>query len=87
MKRGTIVLVLLLAVACRSRSVPEPSTQWERVGPGGDSLETARAACKEEAFEKTKHITVQSSATKAAAGVFVECMRRHGWAPAEKPTR
>ena len=87
MKTGTIVLMLLLAAGCRSKSVPEPSTQWERVDPSADPLETARAACKQEAFEKTKHITIQNTATQAAAGVFVECMRRHGWAPAGNPGR
>jgi hypothetical protein len=80
MKKGTIVLALTLAIGCHAKPSPESSRQWTRVDASAAPLETARAECRKEAFEKTKAIHQESAATQAGAGIFVECMRRHGWA-------
>ena len=80
MKKGTIVLVVMLANGCHANPSPESSRQWQRVDQSAAPIETARAECRQEAFEKTKAIRQESAATQAGAGIFVECMRRHGWA-------
>ena len=79
MKTSTIVVALMLAIGCHSKPSPESSRQWQRVDQSATPLETARAECRKEAFEKTKAVRQESAATQAAAGIFVECMRRHGW--------
>jgi hypothetical protein len=83
MRTPTIGLALAFALVAgchsQSRSVPEPTTRWQRVEGSSEPLENARTACKQEALEKTKSIRQQGVATRAAGGIFIECMRRHGW--------
>ena len=87
MNKRMTILVLAFAFGCHGKPAPHAGPQWNRVDPSAEPLETARTACKKEAFEKTKTIAQESAATQAAAGVFVECMRRHGWVQAGGGTR
>jgi hypothetical protein len=84
-----LVLALALVAGChsQSRSVPEPTVRWERVEGSTEPLEIARTACKQEALDKTKSIGQEALATQAAGGIFIECMRRHGWVRAAADAR
>lgn len=77
MKR-LIALALLAAAACATPT-PRPDAHWRRTNDQAEPLEQARPACKAYAMEKSKAVTNQSLAAKAAAGAFAECMRERGW--------
>jgi hypothetical protein len=78
----TLAIALALGAGCRSRTAPAPKAQWQRVDGTKEPFETARTACEQEALENTKGVPHQSTATQAAAGIFVDCMRRRGWVQA-----
>jgi len=87
MNKRMMILVLGFALGCQGKPAPHAGTQWNRVGPSAEPLESARTACHKEALEKTKNIAQESAATQAAAGIFIECMRRNGWVQAGGGTR
>jgi hypothetical protein len=84
MKVTTLALVAALALAagCRSQSAPNPAARWQRVDASAGPLEATQSACQNEAFVKSENVNQGDLGTKAAAGLYVECMKRHGWAPA-----
>jgi hypothetical protein len=84
-----LALALAVFAGChsRSRSVPEQTARWQRVEGSTEPLEIARATCKQEALKKTDSITQDGLAARAAGGIFIDCMRGHGWVRAEPDAR
>ena len=89
MKVSTLALAVALAlvVGCHAPSASNPAAQWQRVDASAGPLDAAQSACRNEAFVKTENVNQGDLGAKAAAGAYVECMRRHGWAPASGEAR
>jgi len=57
----------------------DPFAAW-RGTPGFDA---AREACIDDAVRRTSNMDAQATASKAAIGLFLDCMAGKGFAPAE----
>jgi hypothetical protein len=78
-------LALVLAFGCKAATGgPEAGIAWRPLDDAAP-FEVARTACRKKAFAKTVGMRNDDTATKAAAGVFVACMRERGWVSAQAP--
>ena len=71
---------VFVALGCHA---PTKEMHWRRTGDSAEPLDTARVACKAEAIEQGNQTANEGMAAKQLVGVFADCMRRHGWEPAE----
>ncbi len=80
LRRGAAALLLAGAVlACTPPAkVGDPFAAW-RGSPGFDA---AREACIDFAVDRTSNFDGQATASKAAIGMFLDCMAGKGFAPA-----
>ena len=80
-----LAVILALVAGCRSKPA-HPTATWQRTSDAAKPLSEARDACKTEALEKGDEVAKPGMASRAAGGLFVECMKRNGWVmvPAEK---
>jgi hypothetical protein len=78
-KRSVVLMLsfILLFAACAAHAPIE--TEWVALQEQAGDLDTARRACKARALDETKDIARPDSATRAASGIFMTCMREKGW--------
>ncbi|MFM7141935.1 MAG: hypothetical protein ACKO2K_08490 [Alphaproteobacteria bacterium] len=74
-----IVTAASLLVACAApKKDGDPFAAWS----GTPGFDAAREACIELAIERTSNFDGQATASKAAIGIFLDCMTQKGFAPA-----
>lgn len=80
MRRLPIVLALAtLAFAC-STPAPKEKGEWKSTRPSAEALAAARQECTDEATRETSVSGGSGTLSKAAIAIFLDCMRRKGWA-------
>ncbi|MBU6281728.1 hypothetical protein KGQ64_05755 [bacterium] len=79
-RRGAAVLLAAMLAGCAPPAKDgDPFAAW-RGAPGFDA---AREACIDFAVERTSNFDGQATASKAAIGMFLDCMAGKGFAPAD----
>lgn len=71
------LVVLALLAACAVS--PPPKTTWSPASESTPAFAEAREACAQRAMSETKTAHGETLASKAAFGIFLECMKAKGW--------
>jgi hypothetical protein len=80
MRRFPLVLVLVtLALAC-GKPAPKEKAEWTATRPSAEALSAARDECTDQATRETSVSGNAGTLSKAAIGLFLECMKGKGWA-------
>jgi len=83
MERSTLAAVVVLAsLAAGVAPAPVRATDAAPAAtstPADPAFHSARKACIDRAVRETETVTPQGQASKAAIGIYVECMKEKGF--------
>jgi hypothetical protein len=81
MRRIQLASLTLALIASACSAPPPRKGEWTHSGGSAAAadLERAKADCTDQAVASTADMRQQGLASKAALGVFTECMRKRGW--------
>jgi len=83
---GVLGLTGVLAPGCSAPARPAASASSPSAAPAsGPAFESAKAECKQRAVAATEDTRQQGIASKAAVGLYVDCMRQKGFDPGTGP--
>ena len=79
MRRIQLASLTLALIASACSAPPPRKGEWTHSSGSGTDLERAKSDCTDQAVAATADTRQQGLASKAALGVFTECMRKRGW--------
>jgi len=79
---AALMVVMLSLTACAS--APRPESEWVKSRESAEDFKSADQECQQRAFAATAGQYIQSTATKAALGVYLTCMKDKGWTQVQR---
>ena len=83
-RSGLTVGAALAVFATACATAPQPAVEWVKSQESAEDFQHADPECKERAFATTAAEYNQYTATQAAIGVYLKCMREKGWIQVQK---